>query len=181
MRYYLGSGNDRKKGFIHVDMYGTEKSDFILWDLRKGLPSQITDADCFFMSHTNEHLSPEVNQLLLKQCYERLSPGGKIYIEIPDQRAAMVAYINNDHDYFDSAFFRIHSPSMELDECLDLSLYQRSNQIPEHIIFISDARMLRWLTAAGFDAKQTYFDPSINNPDPIRVKYSSYFVGSKVA
>jgi len=65
----------------------------LVHDVRKGLPFEDNSLDAIYASHFLEHLYFVEAQRLLKECYRVLRPGGVMRMVVPDLRAIIQEYI----------------------------------------------------------------------------------------
>jgi len=80
MRINLGSGIDKRKGWISVD-FNSEYQPDIIHDLRElPLPFGDCDAEYIYLEMTLSQLTPEAGQALLRDCRRILQPAGTIRI-----------------------------------------------------------------------------------------------------
>ena len=98
IKIHLGSGYEFIDGWVNVDMVSSNRSDFIKWDLSKGLPPQFEHGtiDFIFSQHFLEHLSRDHALVLMKDCYKKLKYGGVIRTVVPDLDVVVKRYVNND-------------------------------------------------------------------------------------
>ena len=74
--------------------------DIFIHDLRKPLPFDANSMEAIYSSHTLEHLYLEEAKRLLKECYRVLKPGGILRIVLPDLKAMVQEYIDEQsHSY----------------------------------------------------------------------------------
>ena len=78
----VGCGNNKKSGFIGLDVYSYPDVD-IVWDVRAGLPFKENEVDKFYCSHFLEHLTGEEVIDCMCQFYQCLKPGGTLEIIVP--------------------------------------------------------------------------------------------------
>lgn len=181
MRVNIGCGRDIRRGWLNVDILDINDPDYIKWDLRKGLPTQIRKASLIFQSHVIEHLTWEESINLYSQCRESLIQGGVLFLEIPDFVSTIRAYMEGDWSYFEDPAIMAFCKGNTLASLLDYALHQKVNGSPEHISFIDTDAVFYILQKAGFTKiAQTDYRPGVSNPDPLRRKYSIYFEATKL-
>lgn len=103
-KLHLGCGaHTMGDGWTNIDMLPSVPTGhhYICHDLSNGLPKQIEDnsIDFIFNEHFLEHLSYPQAEILLKDCYNKLKPGGTIRIVIPDLEYIIKKYNENDCDW----------------------------------------------------------------------------------
>jgi predicted SAM-dependent methyltransferase len=98
-RLNLGSGSDRKPGFLNVDLF--PGGDLTL-DLRRGLPFASNATSLIVSEHFFEHVDyPGPVTRLLQECFRVLRPGGRFRMSVPDTAWPVEAYVAGaDHPYF---------------------------------------------------------------------------------
>jgi len=116
VRVNLGSGPDRKPGWINVDngvdddIWGVElKGEHVNADAGfylRGLPEQSVDE--IYAGHFLEHFEYDLYEWdkseahrLLTECYRALKRGGKLGIVVPDFREVIREYLTNGRDLDD--------------------------------------------------------------------------------
>lgn len=184
MKLNLGCGSDIREGWTNIDFLPNKARNYIQHDLRKGLPGIIHGVnfvDIIYMSHLNEHLTPEENLHLLRDCHEVIKDNGVLHIELPDFRRTIEAYLNGDHEYFNHPAIKAFAPDGLLGQNLDYALHQRVHGKPEHVTFIDSQIMTMWLNKVGFrDVFLVPFNPHININNELRKRYSLYFEAHKL-
>jgi len=86
MRLNLGCGNDKRKGYINIDIRAEVNPD-LLHDLTQKLPYPDNSIDEIIAKDVVEHFSHHQVELILKDWYRVLKPNGNIYIQTPDAEA----------------------------------------------------------------------------------------------
>src|SRR5262245_56277720 len=69
---------DRLNRLLEVDPH------IIHWDLRKGIPFEVSTFDAVYSSHFLEHIDRQGAQSVLREIYRVLKPGGIIRVVVPD-------------------------------------------------------------------------------------------------
>lgn len=184
VRVNLGSGRDLRPGWINIDgdypFDISEGIEYIEHNLSYGLPDQVNNISIAFGSHINEHLDWQDNITMLKSCYNKMLPGGSLFIELPDFVSVIKAYLDKDWSYFNHPAIMHFCKGNTLSSLVDYALHQKTRGLPEHISFIDVEAMIYILKQAGFtQIHQTKFCHGISNPDPLRIRYSIYFEAIK--
>ena len=87
MKLNLGSGEDIREGYVNCDIRIIKGIDVQL-DLEYGnLPFRSESADEILLKDALEHVSWRKVDLVLKECFRILKPGGTITIQAPDLEA----------------------------------------------------------------------------------------------
>lgn len=193
LKLHLGCGSDIRDGYINIDFteirpaFSRKGTEFFTHDLSKGLPKVsfmkeiIKDVDVIFSSHFWEHLSYEEGMNLLRECCGVLKPGGIFRMGLPKVREACEAYLKNDYNYFAEIETMLQPPTYpketrSLIDYVDFSFRQNG----EHKICIDQEKACKMMQAAGFEnVKTDEYDPEIDNPNPVRIKYTFYTEGCK--
>jgi predicted SAM-dependent methyltransferase len=79
----LGCGRVRFDGWVNVDSNARLDTVDLVWDLRRGIPTD--DASCAFIycEHMLEHLKVADGLAFLRECRRALTPGGVVRIAMP--------------------------------------------------------------------------------------------------
>jgi predicted SAM-dependent methyltransferase len=87
----LGCGYRPFPGWLNVDIARGSQVD-IVWDLRRGLPFRDGSCSAIFSEHVIEHLTREDGEVLLRECYRALQPGGVLRVSTPDAGRYLRSY-----------------------------------------------------------------------------------------
>jgi predicted SAM-dependent methyltransferase len=99
LRINLGSGRNRRPGFINVDL--TPGADYRL-DLREPLPFRDGSTAEVYSEHFLEHLEyPSETSSLLRECYRVLRSGGRVSMGVPDGELMLDDYAKGDNTKFE--------------------------------------------------------------------------------
>ena len=90
----IGSGVERKEGFITLDL--DLKSD-LPFDLRAGIPLSDNSIDLVYAEHVLEHFDYKDMTDLLNNCYRILKSGGIFSIVVPDAEIYLKGYFNPEN------------------------------------------------------------------------------------
>jgi SAM-dependent methyltransferase len=82
-KVYLGAGQDRKPGFIHVDNYPFEGIDVVA-DLTEKFPFDDSSVDYLFSQDFLEHIDPTKKVHLINECWRVLKNGGQMEHFVPN-------------------------------------------------------------------------------------------------
>jgi predicted SAM-dependent methyltransferase len=187
MRLNLGCGSNLRPGWLNIDIKpGSESETYISHDLSKGLPPAlfflIGQVETVYSSHFLEHLTLDQSRKLLSDCYTVLNHGGEIRLCLPDFKAAVKAYLDNDTEYFNLLAHSHLAPlgkEYEPIDCIADLVYQYMNGINEHKDIWDYEKAIRELTKVGFKAKIVEFDPALDIDLELRKRYSFYVQGTK--
>src|SRR3954454_6326461 len=91
LRLHLGSGNEHKNGWAHVDLSGYPVE--AAWNLARPLPLRDGSAEGVFHEHLLEHLTLEEGLRFCRECHRLLRQGGVLRIGVPDAGAAARSYV----------------------------------------------------------------------------------------
>jgi len=89
MKLNLGSGQNRKDGYVNIDKYPTFAPDLV-WDLEQTpWPFEAGSVEAISACHVLEHLgaTPEVFLAVMKELHRVLAPGGKVEIRVPHHQS----------------------------------------------------------------------------------------------
>jgi len=102
---HLGCGTKYLPGFVNIDANLQQKLD--LWlDVRCGLPFASNSVDSIYSTHMIEHFYPDELERLLAECVRVLKPGAGLRLVVPSLRSAIMAYQQNQRDWFYESFPR---------------------------------------------------------------------------
>jgi predicted SAM-dependent methyltransferase len=87
----IGCGPNTHEQFINMD-YSWHPNIDICWDVTKGIPLPDESVTGIFSEHCLEHLPFESMNLILRECYRVLKPGGSIRIVMPDGELYLTRY-----------------------------------------------------------------------------------------
>jgi predicted SAM-dependent methyltransferase len=93
LRLHLGSGKERKDGWVNVDLLGDPVD--LPWDVTRRLPFPDGSVDVIFSEHLLEHLSLANGMAFLRECNRLLKSDGIMRIGVPDARALVDSYLND--------------------------------------------------------------------------------------
>ncbi len=98
MKLNLGSGQQKKEGFINTDSNPESKPD-ILRDIMRGLPFANEVAEEIHAEHLIEHLDTADFIFLFNECWRVLRDGGELHLKAPYYKMKW-AYIDPSHKRF---------------------------------------------------------------------------------
>ena len=91
---HLGSGFERKSGWINVDLVPMRAE--LHWDLRKRLPFPDASVDAIFHEHVLEHIPKRYGLTLSEECFRVLKPGGVLRVGVPNAGNTLRGYVKDD-------------------------------------------------------------------------------------
>lgn len=91
----LGSGSNKIKGSINIDIEDSCKPDLVC-DFRHILPFPNDFVDKIQFFHVIEHIESKFHEGMLNEFWRVLKPGGQLYISYPEFVAVAKNYINNE-------------------------------------------------------------------------------------
>lgn len=80
----LGCGNEKREGYVGVDVVAQEGVDIVCDMVKDGLPFMDNEVEAINTSHFLEHVPNADTITFLKECYRVLAPGGIIEVVVPD-------------------------------------------------------------------------------------------------
>ncbi|MCS7365839.1 MAG: methyltransferase domain-containing protein [archaeon GB-1867-035] len=85
MKLNIGCGNDKRAGYVNIDVRSEVNPDMII-DVEKELLSRFQDNSCdeIICIDFIEHLSFNRVEDFLKDCHRILKRGGKLIVQVPD-------------------------------------------------------------------------------------------------
>jgi predicted SAM-dependent methyltransferase len=186
LRVHLGCGPDVRSGWVNIDINlnndgQPDNPEFFNYDLRLGIPLPSESTALIYSSHFFEHLSNTYGQLLFKESFRILQPGGKFRICLPDYRNFFTEFLNNDRRRWSllpikDMFPGLDPETMPYSDLVDVSVYQWG----EHVCFYDEERVIRILKSVGFsDAWKTEYQEGMDLPDDLRRTSSFYVEGVK--
>jgi predicted SAM-dependent methyltransferase len=97
----LGSGMDKKPGWVNVDADPVQAPD-VCADALTYLAGVADDSvDEIYAGHFLEHLERDAAGRFLAECLRVLKPGGRLGVVVPDTRAIMQSYLEDGRDLDD--------------------------------------------------------------------------------
>lgn len=90
LRLHLGSGGERKAGWVNVDLLGDPVD--LVWNLASPLPFESASVDAVFHEHLLEHMPLRAGAALMRECYRVLKPGGILRVGVPDAGKLIRSY-----------------------------------------------------------------------------------------
>lgn len=181
-KLHLGCGSDIREGWINIDISVPERENTIQHDLSKGLPQFCYENPIrlIYSSHLFEHFLPETANSLFRECYKSLSPGGVFRISLPNFKALVRAYLDNDREYLATPANLAFAPHGNLLEVVNYGLYQHVDLDRGHKWMYDEDLLSLYLKDAGFtDIKSVEFNSLYDPSDPARKKYSFYMEAKK--
>lgn len=182
MKINFGCGSDIRAGWMNIDMLPINHPNYIQRDLKLGFPTFSEPVELIYSAHVLEHFTFNEGQKLLKSCFDTLSSGGTIRICLPDFKAMVKAYLDNNWDFFNVPEVMHFAPDKQMMQVMNYGLYQRDpvTDEAEHKCMYDVNFAIFALTKAGFmDAKEVRFDPQIDQHCELRKRYSFYVKARK--
>src|SRR5229473_1988515 len=93
MKLNLGAGDDRREGYLSVDLR-PDRSD-VLADVRK-LPFRCNSASDVLVLDILEHVPPSFTMPVLQEWFSVLEPGGQLTLRVPNLYQ-LARWIANDY------------------------------------------------------------------------------------
>jgi predicted SAM-dependent methyltransferase len=85
-RLQIGAGPNRLEGWLNSDKF-PNSCKLVFLNATRPFPFDNATFDYIFSEHLIEHLTYDQGQLMLRECFRVLKPGGKIRIATPDLEA----------------------------------------------------------------------------------------------
>lgn len=113
LKLHIGTGKYHIDSWLNIDIYpgrvpdesfpsGQKQKQFGL-DVKWGLPFRDASTSYVFSSHILEHFYyPKEALFLLSEIYRVLEPGGVVRLVVPDIEQCIMAYVNNDREFYSS-------------------------------------------------------------------------------
>lgn len=98
MKVNLGCGRFKLDGFVNVDVNEDLQPDVVAFakDYMETLPDN--GVEVVYMGHMIEHITVQEGGELLAVIAQKLHPGGKLIVTLPDATKAMAMYYRGDLD-----------------------------------------------------------------------------------
>ena len=160
LKLNIGCGPNAKAGWVNLDMSGG--SNVYAMDLRESIPLDSGSCSLIYSEHFFEHIDyPRKADALLRDYFRLLRPGGRLSIGVPDAEEGLMAYANNNLEWFAVCKSRWH-PQWANTKMEQINYLFR--QDGEHR-FAYDAETLSGaLKRAGFsNVHRRPFDPEIDS------------------
>jgi hypothetical protein len=88
----FGCGNRFATGWVNIDFH-SEHPEVQRVNLLQRLPFADNSFDAVYSSHVLEHFSPDTAEVLLRECFRVLKPGGILRTVLPDLESACREYV----------------------------------------------------------------------------------------
>ena len=99
MKLDIGSGPNKREGYLGIDQYGFDgKVDLVLDVTKERLPFDDGAVEAVHMSHTLEHFTAEQRCFVLNEIHRVLQPGGEVTIICPIWSSSR-AYCDPTHQW----------------------------------------------------------------------------------
>lgn len=160
LRIQLGSGGQRKTGWVNVDLFADAD---VQLDLREPLPFGDDTASEVYAEHVLEHfVYPGEVQHLLREIARVLEPGGVFRLVVPDAGRALTAYGTGEADFFAARTVRSYLSEERATPMHIINYIFR--QDGQHKYAYDEETLAQVLNANGFaEARRRAFDPSIDS------------------
>lgn len=160
LRIQLGSGGQRKPGWVNVDLFADAD---VQLDLREPLPFADNTASEVYAEHVLEHfVYPGEVRHLLREIARVLEPGGVFRLVVPDAGRALTAYGMGDAEFFAARAVRSYL-AMERPTPMHIINYI-FRQDGQHKYAYDEETLAQVLDANGFaEARRRVFDASIDS------------------
>lgn len=159
----LGSGDHLIPGFLNLDERDFVAENFCRWNLKNGLPPHIADNSINQINseHFFEHLMLSDGIKLMKQCKEKMIPGGRFTLALPNFRLLVQKYLEKDWGFFDHAL--CYAPNHQIMEIVNFSIYQYVDGQAEHKTQYDAEFACFAMSEAGFkNCREIEFNPEFN-------------------
>ncbi|BBB58470.1 hypothetical protein UNDKW_0197 [Undibacterium sp. KW1] len=101
LRLILGAGKMRAHGWTAIDLTRDAQQRF---DITKQWPLTESCVTSIYIGHVLEHFEESMAKATLEHSYRALISGGFIRVVVPDARAWLKAYVDNDNDFFEAVY-----------------------------------------------------------------------------
>ena len=98
----IGCGSDRNEGWFGIDFISPLAD--LQYDVAYGLPFADRSCRLIFAEHVFEHFDRRTLRFVLQECLRILVPGGSIRLIVPNLRAYIDAYNQNDGRFSAAAY-----------------------------------------------------------------------------
>lgn len=102
MKLNLGCGRNKKDGFLNIDTDNRFVPLNRVCNLARELPFPDNSCEYIYAEQFIEHLNWLDGKNFLKRCYSALKEKGTLRLVLPDYKKIFKAYVNEDHDFFES-------------------------------------------------------------------------------
>jgi predicted SAM-dependent methyltransferase len=177
LKIQLGSGGQRKDGWVNVDLFADAD---VHLDLREDLPFADGSAVLVYAEHVLEHfIYPREVQHIAREVKRILAPGGMFKLVVPDAGRALKAYGRDERPFFAARHVRSYLASEKPTPMHIVNYIFR--QDGQHKYAYDDETLAQVLEDAGFiDVRQRPFDPALDSARRVAVN-SLYMEATKPA
>lgn len=179
----IGCGPFGIGGWVNLDLMKHRCLTF-RYDCRKGIPLEKNSAARIRCEHFFEHLDyREEVPCFLKNCYDCLQEGGILRIVVPDAGRFLLAYAQNDKNYWKALGWDLDNLPVDFFTRMDI-INHVFRQGEEHLYAYDYETLERILRQAGFrEVRKSGFgmssDPLLANDLPNHKPYSLYIEAVK--
>lgn len=152
MKINVACGSTFSPGWVNIDFSPSSKGVKQV-NILDGLPFSDGSGDVIYASHFLEHLTPEMADEFVRECYRVLRQGGTIRIVVPDLEEICSAYLeyrkSGQHELADFVAIEM------LDQCVRMQSGGRLQQTYQRIHDAGDAAMMDFVyRRTGHDLRE---------------------------
>lgn len=188
MKLNLGAGDCLHPGFMNIGLEDKNHPDWMPWDLRRGLPPNVSNVEEIRSTHFFEHLRDSDGQDLMRECLDKMVTGGLFRMALPNFKSMVKAYLDNDFEFFNvlplQQFSSVPGQIRLIDVCT-YGVYQYETNTSgaieaEHKSLWDAEKACAVLQHIGFrDVCEVPYDGSIEPPSELRRRYTFVVQGRK--
>jgi predicted SAM-dependent methyltransferase len=168
----LGTSNNVLDGWLNTDIFPYHDS-VVYLDATKRFPFDTDTFDYILAEHMIEHIEYQAAQVMLRECFRVLKPGGRVRFATPDLRVILALHSREktaaQRNYIDWSTAR----SMpEVLECKDVFVINLLFRAWGHCFLYDRETLHHALTTSGF-SEIKFYKPG-NSEDPILKNLESH-------
>lgn len=170
----------RASGLLSEHHMTTWPAGIVRLDITKGLPFRDVSVQAIYSSHTLEHLYMNDAQILLRESFRVLQPGGVIRVALPDVEAMLRNFIRSAEQRDPDAGYRLNA---------DLNTYpNRRPNLAGKLQALVSGQWHRWqptrdlifqfLADAGFSdaSEETFREGALPDLEAVEHRQESFFI-----
>ena len=168
----LATSNNLLSGWLNSDVFLNHR-DVVYLDATEHFPFDDNTFDYIMAEHMIEHVEYQAAQLMLRECFRVLKPGGRVRVATPDLRVLLALYSGDKTDvqrhYIEWAVARFMP---EVRECQDVFVINNFFRAWGHCFLYDQETLHHALSTSGF--REIMFYKPGDSRDPMLKNLESH-------